>query len=77
VLKGRPDECACANHPDHEGQLVLVASGTVSVDNIGVRCRSFRMRRQASATPQPSASDDQVRYIHLTGGFFALVDATD
>jgi hypothetical protein len=76
VVGGRSDEWVCANHPDHAGQLVVVASGEGVVDEAGPRCRSFRVRREPDQVA-PAGVDDSVRYIPLTGGLFAIVDAAD
>ncbi len=62
----------CACHPDYPGQLVCVTA-----DDVGTRCRSFRLRREQPAAATAPPPGDDVRYIDLTGGFFALVDASD
>ncbi len=63
---GLPVLGMCANQPDSPGQWRTVPIGRV--------CRNFRPRpRTADQAPQPPADD--VRYIPLTRGFHALVDA--
>ncbi len=60
----------CVNHPESPGQLRQVAEGTV--------CRNFRRRcppRLRLEPPEPPS--DEIRYIGLTQGKFALVDAAD
>jgi hypothetical protein len=76
VVGGRADEWVCANHPDHGGQLVLVASGDRLVDEAGARCRRFRFRRERGQPDEPPMGEG-VRHIHVTGGGFVLVDAAD
>ena len=76
VWNGRPDEWVCANHPDHAGQLTLVASGGGGAWDAGQRCRSFRFRPVTGGTPA-QVGGDQIRYISLTGGLSAIVDAAD
>jgi hypothetical protein len=77
VLHGRPDDRVCVHHPDHEGQLVLIASGDRGPDDIVARCRNFRLRRERAVGPSVVMPEESVRYIDLTGGFFAIVDAGD
>ncbi len=60
----------CVNHPESPGQLRQVAEGTV--------CRNFRRRcppRLRLEPPEPPS--DEIRYIGLTQGKFAIVDAAD
>lgn len=66
----RPGLLVCANHPDAPGQLTEVkAQGT---------CRNFCTRRDCPVRLKPpEPPNDQVRYIALTQGKFALVDAAD
>jgi hypothetical protein len=76
VWNGPADLRLCVCHPDHAGQLVLVASGTAGSDDAAPRCRSFRRRREPDVTASPAASDT-MRYIRLAGASFAIVDAAD
>jgi tetratricopeptide (TPR) repeat protein len=76
VLGGRADEWVCAGHPDHAGQLALVATGQAVTPSVAARCRGFRMRWEVAEAPQPKA-DGSVRYIPVTGGLVAIVDAAD
>jgi hypothetical protein len=75
-VHGRDGDFVCANHPDYAGQIVLVVSTGEAMDDVGARCREFRMKTETAASPPPPAGDS-VRYIDLTGGFFATVDAAD
>ena len=65
-----PDKRICVNHIEAPGQLRPVEdSGT---------CRSFRAKRKAPVRTEPPAPpSDEVRYIALTQGKFAIVDAAD
>ena len=60
----------CVNHADCPGKLrQVLPSGA---------CRNFRARRERPVwTTLPEPPDDQVRYIALTKGYFAIVDAAD
>ncbi len=75
VLKGRPEERVCANHPDYAGRLVLVTSAAGEITDAGARCRSFRWRREPAEND--AVAGEAVRYIPLGDGSFALVDAAD
>ena len=66
----------CANHPEHPGQLTLVASGEGHREDAGPCCRSFRARRDAGGAAE-AAGESDVRHIPLGGGLFAIVDAAD
>jgi hypothetical protein len=68
VRAARPTLLVCANHPDTAGELTRVDPASL--------CRNFRYRRDRPVrlTP-PEPPNDQVRYIALTRGMFALVDA--
>ena len=77
VWNGRPDELVCANHPDHAGQLAVVACGGVSLPDVGQRCRRFRVRLEPDVTQELPATNGQLRHIALAGGLFAIVDAAD
>jgi len=61
----------CVNHPDSPGELRDVAPTTAA-------CRNFRARHvpPVRGTP-PEPPNDQVRYIGLTKGMYAMVDAAD
>jgi hypothetical protein len=67
---GGAETITCVNHVEAPGQLRPVAAdGT---------CRNFRARRRPPVRAEPPAPpSDDVRYIALTKGFFALVDAAD
>ena len=75
-LPGGAELWVCANHPDRAGLLTVVACGDCHLEDVGPRCRSFRVRRDAGGTGE-AAADDNVRHIGLTGGLFAIVDAAD
>jgi hypothetical protein len=68
---GWPSLLMCVNHPDTPGELRDVAPAATA-------CRNFRIRRLPAQriTPPPPA-DDEVRYIGLTKGKYAIVDAAD
>ena len=61
----------CVNHPDAPGEVREVAPSAPA-------CRNFRARREdpVRGTP-PEPPNDQVRYIALTKGKYAAVDAAD
>ena len=65
-----PDKRICVNHTAAPGQLQPVeATGT---------CRNFSAKRQPSVRTEPPAPpNDEIRYIALTQGKFAIVDAAD
>ena len=66
IVSGFPVLGMCANHPDTPGQWREIP--------VGGPCRNFRPKpRLAAEPPQPPADD--VRYIPLTRGLYALVDA--
>jgi HNH endonuclease len=67
---GSVETVTCVNHVEAPGQLHPVeASGT---------CRNFRARRRTPLRLEPpDPPSDDVRYIALTQGKFALVDAAD
>jgi len=70
IQAGWPGLLFCVNHPDCPGELrEVLPTGT---------CRRFRLRQSWSArgTP-PKPPNDRVRYIALTKGKFAMVDAAD
>jgi hypothetical protein len=75
-LPGGGELWVCANHPDRAGLLTLVACGDHHLEDVGTRCRSFRVRREVSGGGLPVA-DGSVRHIGLSGGLFAIVDAAD
>jgi HNH endonuclease len=65
-----PSSLECVNHPDAPGVLTEV-SGAGS-------CRNFRARRKkAVRTVPPEPPNDAIRYIALTQGRYAIVDAAD
>ena len=68
---GWPSLLMCVNHPDSPGTVVEVAPNAAA-------CRSFRARPlpPVRVTP-PEPPNDLVRYIALTKGKWAIVDAAD
>jgi hypothetical protein len=56
----------CANHPDTPGQVRRIP---------GTPCRNFRGKPLRLDPPEPP--NDKIRYIPLTRGLFAIVDAED
>jgi hypothetical protein len=66
LLSGFPVSGLCANHPDTPGQMRPVP---------GRPCRNFRAKPYRLEPPIPPNS--KVRYITLTRGLHALVDAED
>ena len=67
---GDTGQVTCVNHPEAPGQLHPVTAGGT--------CRNFRARRKPPVRAEPPAPpSDDVRYIALTQGFFAIVDAAD
>ena len=70
LWSGFPARATCANHPDTPGTLREVPPGGP--------CRNFRAKRQPPVRLEPPPPpDDTVRYIPLTKGKFAIVDAAD
>ncbi len=65
-----PPPMSCFNHPDSPGERCDVrGTGT---------CRNWRPRRKVSPREQPpEPPNDETRYIPLTRGQFAIVDAAD
>jgi hypothetical protein len=76
IWNGPEELLLCVCHPDHPGQLTLVAAGEGHLDDAGPCCRSFRARPEASGMGD-AATKDNVRHIGLGGGLVALVDAAD
>ena len=70
ILSRWPGLLTCLNHPDAPGQMVGVScAGT---------CPNFRPRREPAVRSTPlDPPDDSVRYIPLTQGKYAIVDAED
>ncbi|MDY0356607.1 MAG: HNH endonuclease [Sedimentisphaerales bacterium] len=71
VMQSRwPGLRTCINHPEAPGELhETVATGT---------CRNFRARPKPVVRGEPpEPPDDSIRYIPLTRGKFAIVDAAD
>jgi hypothetical protein len=66
---GFPARPMCANHPDTPGTL-----REVPVDGV---CRNFKEKPGAGRVEPPQPPNDDVRYIPLTKGKFAIVDAED
>ena len=70
LLAGWAPMLTCVNSDTAPGQLRPVLSNST--------CRNFRARREpARWTKPPAPEDDTVRYIGLTKGYFATVDAAD
>ena len=67
---GFPLRPTCANHPQRRGKL-----GEVPADG---PCRNFRARPKPPLRLEPpTPPNDEVAYIPLTRGLFAIVDAAD
>jgi hypothetical protein len=66
LLSGFPIAGMCANHPDTPGRVRPVS---------GPACRNFKAKPFRTTPPEPP--DDTVRYIPLTRGMHAIVDAAD
>ncbi len=65
-----PGKRICVNHIESPGQLRPVEGGET--------CRNFRAKRQPTVrTEPPTPPNDEIRYVALTQGKFALVDAAD
>lgn len=70
ILSRWPGLLACISHPDAPGQMREV-SHTGS-------CRNFRRRyRPPVRREPPEPPNDEIRYIALTKGRFAIIDAAD
>ena len=67
LSSGFPIPGQCANHPDTPGQVRPVLYGGT--------CRNFRLKVFRLDPPEPP--NDSIRYIPLTRGLFAIVDAED
>jgi len=69
VRGGEPNELICVNCPLARGLMTRVQpDGT---------CPNFRAEWARQRPPTPDPPNDKVRYIALTRGLFAQVDATD
>lgn len=66
LLSGFPIGGQCANHPDTPGQVRRIPI---------TPCRNFRAKPFRLDPPEPP--NDKIRYIPLTRGLFAIVDAED
>jgi hypothetical protein len=70
LLAGFPGLLACLNHPDSPGEMT-------ETSHLGV-CRNFRQRRRPPVRlDAPEPPNERVKYISLTRGKQALVDAED
>jgi len=70
VRDGEKILCICSNVPDSPGQTMLRPPDGV--------CPHFRPKRGQIGKSEPKPSDDPwVRYIPLTQGLYAMVDASD
>jgi hypothetical protein len=68
----------CANYPGRPGQLTRVRSGQPTEPGFEGPCRNFRAKpKPAVRRTPPEPPDPSVRYIPLTKGKFAIVDAED
>jgi hypothetical protein len=70
VRNGRPDELVCASVAGYEGVLSRVEAGE------GCRCFKAKPTPPLRLEP-PEPPNDEIRYIPLTRGLFAIVDAAD
>ncbi len=70
IMSRWPGLLMCMNHPDGPGQLrEVTTNGT---------CRNFRARRKPVVRLEPpEPPNDEVRYIALSKGKFAIVDKAD
>jgi hypothetical protein len=69
-LAHAPGLLACINHPDGAGQIMAVSCAGA--------CANFRPRHKTAVRSAPlEPPDDNVRYIPLTQGKYAIVDAGD
>lgn len=67
LMSGFPVLGLCANHPETPGQWQPIPSKP---------CRNFRARQQSTVgVKPPEPPDDAIRYIPLTRGLYAIVDA--
>jgi hypothetical protein len=70
LMAGWPSPLMCFNSTAAPGQLRQVARAGV--------CRNFRARREPAVwTEPPEPPNDAIRYIPLTRGHYAIVDAAD
>ena len=70
ALYGWPGLLACANHPDNPGRMMGVSYVAT--------CRNFHRRWEPPLRIEPpEPPGDDVRYIALTQGKYAIVDAAD
>jgi hypothetical protein len=70
LLAGFPGLLACLNHPDSPGEMTEVCYTGV--------CRNFRCKRRPPVRLEPpEPPNERVKYIALTRGKQALVDAED
>ena len=69
-MRGWPGMLMCANHADAPGRLRSVLSNST--------CRNFVVRHDPSyRLPPPEPQSGDIRFIPLTRGYFAIVDAAD
>ncbi len=69
LTSGFPVAGMCANHPDTPGHWRPVPHSRP--------CRNFRPKSRPDGIEPPKPTGDDVRYIPLTRGLYALVDASD
>lgn len=70
LMSGFPVGGQCANHPDTPGRVRPVPYGGT--------CRNFRAKVPPPVRVEPpEPPNDKVRYISLTRGLYAIVDAED
>ncbi len=67
LVSGFPFRGLCTNHPDTPGQVCELPSGGP--------CRNFRPKPGLGRVEPPPPPDDTIRYIPLTRGLHAIVDA--
>ena len=76
VRNGDPDELICANCPLAPGELVRIRPDG-ACPNFRAKPRPPRRFPRTSPLALPEPPNDQIRYIPLTRGLFATVDAAD
>jgi hypothetical protein len=67
LMSGFPVTGLCANHPATPGRLREIPPGRP--------CRNFRSQSRPRTVELPEPPNDQIRYIPLTRGRYAIVDA--
>ena len=67
LMSGFPVTGMCTNHPDTPGRLREIPPGRP--------CRNFRSKPRPEHVELPEPPNDEIRYIPLTRGQYAIVDA--